>query len=237
MSNRNILIILTSHGQLGDTGKRTGFHYEELTTPYRRFTEAGYKTTLASIKGGEPPHDPGSLKEDVDENPDSVAWFLGNDVAQQALKNTKAVKDVEADAYDAIYLPGGHGTMWDFPEDDDLSALISQFYQSGKPVAAICHGIAGFIGAKDKSGQPMVAGKQVNCFTNDEEKEVGLDETVPFLLESSMRGLGAKFTCSGLFEEHVAKDGNLITGQNPASAEGVATAVVEYLKNKSHQAA
>jgi putative intracellular protease/amidase len=238
MSNGHILIVLTSHDQLGDTGKPTGFHYEELTTPYQRFIEAGYEVTLASIKGGKPPHDPSSLKEKVDDNPASVCWFLANDGAREALEHTKPVNEAEAQAYDAIYLPGGHGTMWDLPQNEDLSTLISAFYQADKPVAAICHGIAGFVGAKDKTGQPVVKGKRINCFTNEEEKEVGLDETVPFLLESKLRELGAKFESSPAFQAHVAKDANLITGQNPASAEGAANAVLDYLKkSSSHQAA
>ncbi len=238
MAKGNILIILTSHDQLGDSGKQTGFHYEEMTTPYQRFIAAGYDVELASIKGGEPPHDPNSLKDHIDANPPSVVFFMANEDAKKALKQTKPVSTLHAQAYDAIYLPGGHGTMWDFPKNDDLSQLVSDFYQSGKPVAAICHGIAGLIGAEDKMGQPIVKNKRVNCFTNAEEKEVGLDETVPFLLETAMRELGAKFECSENFQKHVAQDDNLITGQNPASAEELSDAVLAYLKTKSeHKAA
>lgn len=235
MTDGIILIVLTSHDRLGDTGKQTGFHYEELTTPYKHFVEAGYTVRLASIKGGKPPHDPGSLKNDSDENPASVRWFLNNKETKEALEHTKPIKDLKADAYDAIYLPGGHGTMWDLPQNDDLSSLVSIFYQTNKPVAAVCHGIAGLLGAKDKAGQPIVKGKQVNCFTNEEEKEVELDEKVPFLLETAVRKLGATFTSSEKFQEHVAKDGNLITGQNPASAKGVAQAVLDYLEETSNQ--
>lgn len=229
MSKGNILIVLTSHDKLGDTGKSTGFHYEELTTPYKLFVEAGYDVTLASITGGEAPHDPGSLDDDVDEMPESVCWFLGQDDAKKSIQTTKSVKEVSAGDFDALYLPGGHGTMWDLPDNRDLGQLVSDFFQADKPVAAVCHGIAGFIGAKDKEGEPIVKGKRVNCFTNDEEKEVGLDETVPFLLESKLRELGAKFESSDLFEKHVARDSNLITGQNPASAEGVGKAVLDAL--------
>lgn len=237
MSKGNILMVLTSHDQLGDSNKQTGFHYEEMSTPYKRFSEAGYDVTLASVKGGKPQHDPSSLKVEADLNPPSVRWFLEHDEANAQLHHTKPLKELDAHNYDAIYLPGGHGTMWDFPKNDALNQLVSDFYQSGKPVAAICHGIAGLIGAHDKMGQPIVKGKRVNCFTNAEEKEVGLDGVVPFLLESAIRELGAKFECSENFQKHVAQDDHLITGQNPASAEGIAQAVLEYLKAKPQQGA
>lgn len=237
MSKGRILIVLTSHDRLGETEKPTGFHYEEMTTPYKLFTEAGYEVELASIEGGDPPHDPGSLKEEMDKNPPSVCWFLGQDEAKEKLRNTRPVKELTADDYDAVYLPGGHGTMWDFPGNTALHELIGEMYRDGKPVAAVCHGIAGFIGAEDKMSQPIVKGKRVNCFTNAEEQEVGLDDTVPFLLETAMRELGAEFESSGIFQKHVTVDENLITGQNPASAEGVANAVIERLKDSRKQAA
>lgn len=235
MKKGNILIVLTSHDRLGKTDNQTGFHYEELTTPYQHFIEADYGVTLASIKGGKPPHDPNSLKDDIDKNPASVIWFIANEEAKEALQQTTPVSQLQAGDFDAVYLPGGHGTMWDFPKNADLNALVSDFYQKGKPVAAVCHGIAGFIGAEDKMGQPIVKSKHLNCFTNAEEKDVGMDDTVPFLLETAMRELGAKFECSDKFQKHVVRDKNLITGQNPASAKGVAEAVLDSLKQSSNQ--
>lgn len=229
MNHQRILIVLTSHGQLGDTGKPTGFHYEELTTPFYLFRKAGYEVVLASVQGGEPPYDPNSLKEPLEDNAASVVEFLRDEHATRALKNTRPLNELEVDRFDAIYLPGGHGTMWDMPENDDLVSIVSGFFQSNRPVSAVCHGIAGFIGARDANGDPMVKGRKINCFTNAEEKAVEMDETVPFLLESALRELGADFECSGNFQPHVARDGNLITGQNPASAEGVAQAVLDLL--------
>ena len=231
MKNKSILIVLTSHPTLGNTGKETGFHYEEMTTPYLAFAEAGYGITLASIMGGEPPHDPGSLEDKLDDNPESVIAFLKDERAKNALRDTLPVSKLSSDDYCAIYLPGGHGTMWDFPENVDLNRLVSECYQAGKPTAAICHGLAGFIGAKKADGSALVSGKKINCFTDAEEKEIGLQDTVPFLLESALKELGAKFECSANFQAHVATDDNLITGQNPASAGGVAKAVIAYLKD------
>lgn len=233
MSHHRILIVLTSHKQMGDSGKPTGFHYEEMTTPYFAFKEAGYEVVLASIAGGEPPHDPNSLKDPLEDNAPSVIRFLQDELATNALKHSRALNElaqIDIDEFDAIYLPGGHGTMWDFPDNDYLAPVVSALYQRNKPVAAVCHGIAGLIGAQKANGEPLVKGLRVNCFTNAEETAVGLEGTVPFLLETALRDLGAEFECSENFQSHLAVDGNLITGQNPASAEGVAHAVLSYLR-------
>lgn len=233
MSN-TILIVMTSHGQLGDTGKATGFHYEEMTTPYYVFKDAGFDVLLASIAGGQPPHDPSSLKGTPSENPESVQRFLKDDLALNALKHSRSLNEIDDEtltSFAGIYLPGGHGTMWDLRNNPYLEPVVSTLYQLGKPVAAICHGVAGFIGATDADGNPMVKGKRINSFTNAEECSVELDGVVPYLLETELRELGCEFECSDNFEAHLAIDGNLITGQNPASAEGVAKAVVKYLKD------
>lgn len=237
MSKGSILIVLTSHDRLGDSGASTGFHYEEMTTPYYLFKDAGYDCVLASIKGGRPPHDPGSLKEDREENPPSVNRFIADEAAMSKLSHSLPVGDVEAEGFAALYLPGGHGTMWDLPENAALGALISRMLHEKKPVAAVCHGPAGLIAAEDAMGQPVVKGRKVNCFTNREEEMVEKQDIVPFLLETALRELGAEFECSEPFKAHVAQDENLITGQNPASAEGVARAVIRYLQAQGKQAA
>ncbi|HEY7773369.1 MAG TPA: type 1 glutamine amidotransferase domain-containing protein [Marinagarivorans sp.] len=227
-----ILIVMTSHGELGNTGKATGFHYEEMTTPYYLFKDAGFDVLLASIAGGQPPFDPSSLNSSPSDNPESVQRFLKDDLAVNALKHSRSLNEVDDDtltSFDAIYLPGGHGTLWDFRNNPYLEPIVSTLFQLGKPVAAVCHGVAGFIGATDADGSPMVKGKRVNSFTNAEECSIELDTTVPYLLESELRELGCKFESSDNFRAHVAIDGNLISGQNPASAEGVAKAVVKYL--------
>jgi len=237
MHKEKVLIVLTSHEKLGETGKSTGFHYEELTTPYFVFKDEGMDVTLASIKGGKPPHDPGSLKKDVDNSPESVCKFLGDEDAKKSLDSTKSINDIDAKDYDALYLPGGHGVMWDFTENEKLSDLVSSFYKSGKPIAAVCHGVVGLIGAKKDNGEEVVKGKRINSFTDSEEKEIGLDKAVPFLLESKLRELGAKFECTDNFKSHVSQNENIITGQNPASAEGVANVIITLLKDKRNQAA
>ena len=228
--NERILIITTSNATLGETGRGTGFHYSEMTTPYWRFIDAGYQVDIASPKGGAAPHDPNSLPEDESEREDSVKRFLADDAAMHKIENTLKLEDVDGGDYVAIYLPGGHGTMWDLPENPSLTTLLAQAYDAGKPVAAVCHGPAGFVGVERSDGQPLVAGKRVNSFTDAEETQAGLTDVVPFLLESRLRELGGEFEGAANFEEKVVRDGNLITGQNPASAAGLAEAVLEAIE-------
>jgi putative intracellular protease/amidase len=225
---KRILIVTTSHDQLGDTGNQTGFHLEELTHPFYAFKDAGHTVDIASIKGGEAPIDPGSRKPDG-ENADSAERFLKDQAAMATIRQTLPIADVNPDSYDAIYLPGGHGTMWDMPDNETLAQLVSTFYQAGKPVASVCHGPAGLVGAKDTTGQPIVAGKRVNSFTDDEERAVELDAVVPFLLETKLRELGAKFEGGDTFTSYAVRDGNLITGQNPLSLEVLSALVLEAM--------
>jgi len=232
MPKEKVLIVLTSHNKLGKTGKKTGFHYEELTTPYFVLKEEGLDVTLASIEGGKPPHDPGSLKKDADDCPESVCKFLGDEDAKKALEETVSINDIKAEDFDALYLPGGHGVMWDFVNNKQLQNLVSSFYKSGKPIAAICHGVVGLIGATDEDGEEIVKDKRINSFTDAEEKEIGLDDVVPFLLESKLRDLGARFEYSDKFQAHISQNDNLVTGQNPASAEGVADLLITLIKEK-----
>ncbi len=228
-----VLFFLTSHEDLGSSGKKTGFHYEEMTTPYYQLKDAGFDVVFASLAGGQPPHDPNSVKEPMIENPETVQRFLQDKEAMNELKHSRTInelKNTTLDHFSAIYFPGGHGAMWDLPEDEQLAALVSQFFQSGKPVAAVCHGIAGLVGAKDQNGESIFKNKHVNCFSNAEEKAIDLDKVVPFLLESRVTDLGGQYQCAELFEAYVAVDNNLITGQNPKSAAGVGEKLVQQLR-------
>lgn len=230
---QRILMVVTSHDTLGETGRPTGFHYEELTTPYWRFVDAGYAVDIASPKGGKAPHDPGSLADDANDRPASVQRFLDDAAAMQQIENTIKLEDVRADDYAAIFLPGGHGTMWDLPNHPTLAVLLSYADAKGKPVAAVCHGPAGFVGVTREDGKSLVDGRKVNAFTDAEETAVKLTDVVPFLLESRLRELGGEFEAAANFKEKVVRDGNLITGQNPMSADGVAKAVLEAVAEQA----
>ncbi|MEM6255015.1 MAG: type 1 glutamine amidotransferase domain-containing protein [Cyanobacteria bacterium P01_D01_bin.156] len=227
MPTPRILIVLTSHDQLGNTNHATGFWLEELACPYYIFVDAGASVTLASIKGGQPPLDP---KSHLDESQtEDTKRFLADGVAQKALAHTIAIDQVNADDYDAIFLPGGHGTMWDFSTSAILSSLIASFDAEKKIVAAVCHAPAGLVNVKTSSGEPLVKGKTVTAFSNSEEKAVELDAVVPFLLETRLRELGATFEAGPDWGAFSKQDGNLITGQNPASSEPAAKAVLAAL--------
>lgn len=229
MSNPlKILMILTSHGAMGDTGEPTGVWLEELTTPYYAFADAGAEVTIASIAGGPIPIDPRSVQPKGENDP-SVERYLDDGTVQLAVANSRRFDSAMARDYDAVFLPGGHGTMWDLPESDDLAATVSGFLAAGKVVAAVCHGPAGLVSARDAAGEPVVKGKRVAAFTNSEEKAVGLEEAVPFLLETRLRELGAKVETAPDFEPFALRDGTLVTGQNPASATETARLVLEAL--------
>ncbi|WP_147125568.1 type 1 glutamine amidotransferase domain-containing protein [Shimia ponticola] len=234
---KNILILLTSADMMGDTGKETGFHWEELSTPYWILRDAGHAITLASVRGGHPPADPSSA--DPDERPDSTDRFMNDPVAMEALKTTRNADDIDPSHYDAIYLPGGHGTMWDFAQSEDVARIISAVYAAGGVVASVCHGPAALLGAKKPDGRPLVEGLKVNAFTDAEERAVGLDDVVPFLLETELRKQGADYEHSGQFDAHVAVDtsgtGTLITGQNPASAKPLAMAFLAEIDHAQAQ--
>ena len=225
---KRILILLTSQDELGKTGKPTGFHWEEMTTPYWQLRDAGYDIDFASPDGGEPPADPKTAEKEG--RPASVQRFMDDDGAMKALKTSRPVTEVNAEDYAAIYLPGGHGTMWDLAQTSAVGALIARAYEQGAVIGAICHGPAGLVGATLSSGEPLVKGKRVNSFTDAEERQVGLDDVVPYLLETRLRELGAEFECnSENFGSHAVRDGRLVTGQNPASAERLAKLMIETL--------
>ncbi len=223
----NILIVLTSHGQLGDTGKKTGFWLEELAAPYYVLTEAGAKITLASPKGGHPPLDPKS--DDSDFQTEATKRFKGDAEAQRALANTQILSTVSANDYDAVFYPGGHGPLWDLCEDPDSIRLIEAMYGAAKPVAAVCHAPAVLRHSKAPDGSPMLAGKSVTGFSNSEEAAVQLAEVVPFLLEDELKAKGAIYSKGDDWSPYVITDGNLITGQNPASSELAAKALLHNL--------
>jgi len=222
-----ILMVLTSHDELGNTGHKTGFWLEEFAAPYYVFKDADAEITLASPKGGHPPLDP---KSDAPESQTVATKRFGNDAeAQRALANTLKLADVDAADYDAVFYPGGHGPLWDLAEDQDSIRLIENFYATGKPVAAVCHAPAVLRHAKDASGQPLVKDKQVSGFSNAEEAAVGLTDVVPFLVENMLVDNGGHYSKGADWQSHVATDGKLVTGQNPASSEAAARALLDLL--------
>ncbi|GAB6403466.1 type 1 glutamine amidotransferase domain-containing protein [Pseudomonas sp. MHK4] len=223
-----ILMVLTSHDQLGNTGKKTGFWLEEFAAPYYVFKDAGAQLTLASPKGGQPPLDPKS--DEPDAQTEATERFRQDPAAQSALASTVVLGTVKAGDFDAIFYPGGHGPLWDLAEDRHSIALIEAFYNAGKPVAAVCHAPGVLRHAKDADGQPLVKGKQVTGFTNSEEEAVQLTTVVPFLVEDELKAKGGFFSKGPDWASYVRTDGLLLTGQNPASSQATAEALLAKLK-------
>jgi putative intracellular protease/amidase len=223
-----ILIVLTSHDQLGSTGKKTGFWLEEFAAPYYVFKTAGAAITLASPKGGQPPLDP---KSDLPENlTELTKRFRTDDGAQAKLANTKRLADVSAADFDAVFYPGGHGPMWDMPDNATSIALIEAFVKADKPVGAVCHAPAAFVNVHGVDGKYLVKGKRVTGFANAEEKAVGLAEVVPFLLEDRLKERGGLYRKGADWTPHVEVDGKLVTGQNPASSGPAAKELLTLLR-------
>jgi len=229
--SRKILIVLTSHASLGETGEKTGFWLEELAAPYYRFRDAGYAVTLASPKGGRPPLDPKSDAEDA--QTEATKRFKADAKAQSELAATGKLSDVSAEDFDAVFYPGGHGPLWDLADDKTSLALIEAFWTAEKPVAAVCHGPVVLRDARDGAGQPLVRGRRVTAFSNAEEAAVGLTEVVPLSVEDALTAQGGRFEARGVFEVHAIADGRLITGQNPASSEAVADRLIETLDSRA----
>jgi putative intracellular protease/amidase len=223
-----VLIVLTSHEDLGNTGKKTGFWLEEFAAPYYALRDAGAQITLASPKGGQPPLDPKS--SDPTAQTDATRRFNADAAARAELSNTKRLADVDAGAFDAVFYPGGHGPLWDLAEDPVSIALIEKTIAAGKPVAAVCHAPAVLRHVKGTDGRPLVAGKSVTGFSNSEEAAVQLTDVVPFLVEDMLKEKGGHYTKAADFAPHVATDGLLITGQNPTSSEPVAEALLAALR-------
>jgi putative intracellular protease/amidase len=224
----NILMVLTSHDRLGDTGKKTGFWLEEFAAPYYVFKDAGANITLASPQGGQPPLDPKS--DDPDAQTDATRRFKGDPAAQQALANTVKLSGVSAAGFDTVFYPGGHGPMWDLVGDPDSIKLVETMYAAGKPVAAVCHAPGVLRDVKAPDGSPLVKGKRVTGFTNSEEAAVGLTDVVPFLVEDMLTEKGGKYSKGPDWAPYVLTDGKLITGQNPASSEPAARALLQLLE-------
>ena len=222
-----ILMVLTSHDQLGNTGAKTGFWLEEFAAPYYVFKDAGADVTLASPQGGQPPLDPKS--DDAGAQTDATRRFNADAAAQKQLASTQRLADVQAADYDAVFYPGGHGPLWDLAEDAHSIALIEATLNAGKPVAAVCHAPAVLRHPKGKDGQPVVKGKNVTGFTNTEEAAVGLTQVVPFLVEDMLKANGGHYAKLGDWQPYAITDGLLVTGQNPASSEPAAHALLKKL--------
>jgi putative intracellular protease/amidase len=224
----NILMVLTSHDQMGDTGHKTGFWLEEFTAPYYVFRDAGADITIASPKGGKPPVDPTSEADEA--LTETTRRFDGDAHAKEALASTKKLSDVDMNGFDAIFYPGGHGPLWDLVNDDKSVALIKAAYEQDKVIGAVCHAPAVFKNVEIKPGQNLVGGRQVTGFSNSEEEAAGLTAIVPFLLEDMLKQNTATYSKGDDWAPHIVVDGKLITGQNPASSEGAAKAVVQALQ-------
>lgn len=224
----NILMVLTSHDELGDTGQKTGFWIEEFAAPYYVFADAGAKITLASPKGGQPPIDPNSENEDA--QTDATRRFYADQALQQKLANTLTLSELNAADYDAVFYPGGHGPLWDLATDQQSIRLLEDFWQQGKAVAAVCHAPAVLLNAT-LVGKPLIAGRAVTGFSNTEEAAVELTDVVPFLLEDALQEKGAKYEKNADWQPYVIQDGLLVTGQNPASSEPTAKALVQILQH------
>lgn len=225
---KTILFVLTGHGDLGDTGARTGVWLEELAAPYQLFDGAGFDILLGTPEGKRAPLDPASLEE-----PwllPAGHWLLGRQDVIAALETPLDLAGVDPARIDAIFLVGGTGTLWDFPTSTALGGLVSVLHATGKPVAAICHGVVGLMTAKAADGGPLVAGREITCFSNEEEALLGYEKIVPLLAETALVEQGARYTCALPFEPQVVEDGNLLTGQNPASALPLATAILQRLR-------
>lgn len=227
-----VLIVLTSHEDLGNTGKKTGFWLEEFAAPYYALRDAGAQLTLASPKGGQPPLDPKS--SDPSAQTDATRRFNADAAAKAELANTQRLADIDASDFDAVFYPGGHGPLWDLAEDPVSIALIEKTLAAGKPVAAVCHAPGVLRHAKAPDGRPLVEGRKVTGFTNTEEEAVGLTQVVPFLVEDELKAKGGIYSKLGDWAVYVVTDGVLITGQNPASSGPAALELLAHpaLKGK-----
>jgi len=225
-----VLMVLTSHDQLGNTGRKTGFWLEELAAPYYAFKDSGAEITLASPKGGRPPLDPKSNEAEF--KTDLTRRFEKDAAAEAQLDKTVRLNSVKQESYDTVFYPGGHGPMWDLAEDKNSIKLIESFLAAGKPIALVCHAPGVLRHVKTPDGKPLVQGKKVTGFTDGEEEDVGLTKIVPFLVENELINLGASFSKVKNWGVHVVTDGLLITGQNPASSGPTAKVLIDSLKTK-----
>jgi len=222
-----VLIVLTSHDQLGDTGKKTGFWLEEFASPYYHLKDAGVQVTLASPRGSQPPLDPKSHEPDF--QTDDTRRFDNDQAAQHELANTAKLAEMKVEDFDAVFYPGGHGPLWDLHNDNDSIALIEGFIAAGKPVATVCHAPAVLLKAKDQNGDPLVKGKKVTGFSNSEEAAVELADVVPYLVEDQLIAKGGEYQKVEDWNSLAVVDGLIITGQNPGSSAAVAEALVKAI--------
>jgi len=225
-----ILMILTSHDQLGSTGRKTGFWLEELAAPYYAFKDAGAEIVLASPQGGQPPLDPKS--DEPSAQTEFTTRFKADAAANVQLANTVRLDSVSQADFDTVFYPGGHGPLWDLAEDRASIALIEAFLAANKPVALVCHAPGVLRHVKNADGSPLVQGRQVTGFTNTEEEAVGLTDIVPFLVEDELKGQGGIFSRTDDWGVHVVTDGLLTTGQNPGSSEAAAHVLLEKLQSR-----
>ena len=223
-----ILLVLTSHDQLGDTGKKTGFWLEELAAPYYALKDAGAEIVLASPRGGQPPLDPKS--DDADAQTDDTRRFKADAEAQAALASTVVLSSVKADDFDAVFYPGGHGPLWDLANDADSIALIEAFTKADKPTGFVCHAPGVLKSVNGADGKPLVQGRKVTGFTNSEEDAVGLTDVVPFLVENVLIANGGDYSKGPDWGSYVLTDGKLVTGQNPGSSRAAAKALLNLLR-------
>lgn len=223
-----ILMVLTSHDQLGNTGHKTGFWLEEFAAPYYTFKDAGAEIVLASPKGGQPPLDPKSDAPDA--QTEATHRFRADAAAAKALASTQKLADAAKGQYDAVFYPGGHGPLWDLAEDKDSITLIERTYSAGKPVGAVCHAPAVFRHTRGSDGQSLVKGKSVTGFSNSEEAAVQLTDIVPFLVEDMLKANGGHYSKKADWQPYAITEGNLVTGQNPASSVAAAEAVLALLR-------
>lgn len=223
-----ILMVLTSHSELGNTGKKTGFWIEEFAAPYYALQKAGADIIIASPEGGQPPIDPKSAEPDA--QTEATKTFDADKDLQHQLANTVKLSEVKASDFDAVFYPGGHGPLWDLTNDANSIALIEDFWKAKKPVAAVCHAPSVLLNVKDENGEPIVQGKKVTGFTNSEEEAVQLTNIVPFLLEDELKSKGAHYSKKADWSSYVVTDGLLVTGQNPASSADAAKALLALLR-------
>ena len=223
--NKKILFVVTSHSQKGDTGAKTGYYLSEVTHPWEVLHAAGYEIDFVSPQGGKAPVDGFKLEDPINKK------FWENTTYRNKVENTMKPSEVNPNDYVAIHYAGGHGTMWDFPENEAIASLASQIYENNGVVSAVCHGPAGLVNIKLSNGKYLVDGKKVNAFTNEEEVAVKLEKVVPFLLETKLIERGAIFEKSAPWQAHVTVDQRLITGQNPQSAEGVGQATLKAIQD------
>jgi len=223
-----VLFVTTSHDKMGDTGDKTGVWLEELAAPYYVFKEAGADITVASPKGGQVPLDPKSLAIILATR--NTKRFLKDIEAMNFLAHSMLLSAIKADDFDVVFLPGGHGPLWDLANNEILKQLLEAFHRNDKPIGAVCHGVVGLVSLQNDIGEPLVKGKQLTGFSNSEEKSAGLTSVVPFLLETKLLSLGALYSKGPDYVSHVVTEGNIFTGQNPASSEDVAKKMVALMK-------